>query len=218
MVDDYGLYAVLDSLAPPLADPNQVQSPLLTALNARTVVSSVAIDGHGLSPAGVEPFTYTRPALGDAWLVPHASASTDAAMWAGIARPDWAPDSVAYVHGLARDVSGNGGTVRGGRRGTDGERWTVDSGQGGFLVVSAGYDPGWGATVDGRHTQVFETDGMLRGVSVSPGHHVVDFHFTNPDEKRGRLITLIAAIVVVGLAVAPRRAVTGRSGSPAPAR
>jgi len=47
----------------------------------------------------------------------------------------------------------------------------------GFLVLSDQYYRGWRAYVDGRATRIYETNGVMRGVVVPPGKHVVSFRY-----------------------------------------
>lgn len=47
----------------------------------------------------------------------------------------------------------------------------------GFLALSDQYYPGWRAFVDGVETRIYETNGVLRGVKVPAGEHVVAFKY-----------------------------------------
>jgi Bacterial membrane protein YfhO len=46
-----------------------------------------------------------------------------------------------------------------------------------FLVLSDVYYPGWQAKIDGKKTHIFQTNYVLRGVSLPVGTHVIDFEF-----------------------------------------
>jgi hypothetical protein len=73
---------------------------------------------------------------------------------------------------------------------------TTASSTGGWVVISASYDPGWSASVDGRATQLCPADGMLMAVWVPPGDHTLWLEYGS----RPLLIGLAAA--VLGLAAA----------------
>src|SRR5207247_2334422 len=151
-------------------DPKLLASPLLDALDVRTVVSDAPPGAIALPQLSAGQLSvYARPSPGGARLVARAEGATTGAMWHKIAEPGWAPGAVAYVAGLRSPVSGGGGTVTGGRTSSDTERWRVDAPQGGFLLVSAAYDHGWRASVDGRRVTVLRADGLFRGVPVGPG-------------------------------------------------
>jgi hypothetical protein len=52
------------------------------------------------------------------------------------------------------------------------------TGQGGFLVVSDCYVPGWRATVDGHPAPILLADGAFRAVPIPPGSHQVVMHYS----------------------------------------
>jgi Bacterial membrane protein YfhO len=82
-----------------------------------------------------------------------------------------------------------------------------------FLVVSDAYYPGWKATVDGKSTEIYRTDYVLRGVEVPSGSHVVEFKYRPESFLLGGGVSIasILAIFVVlawpllGAAAAPIR-------------
>jgi hypothetical protein len=47
----------------------------------------------------------------------------------------------------------------------------------GFLVLSDQHYPGWKAYVDGRETEIYEVNGIQRGVVVPEGRHNVEFRY-----------------------------------------
>lgn len=58
----------------------------------------------------------------------------------------------------------------------------------GMVVLTDTYYPGWRATVDGRPTAVYEAYGIVRGVAVDPGKHLVEFRY-----RPGWLLPSLAA-------------------------
>jgi hypothetical protein len=73
----------------------------------------------------------------------------------------------------------------------------VDS-NGGFLVVSETYYPGWSAQIDGRDVPVYRTDGTLQGTIVPAGTHRVRFVFVSRTFRAG-VTALFAGIALVAL-------------------
>ena len=210
LVDDYGTYALTLNVIPPLGDARALASPLLDALDVRTVVAdpSVAVPGdYPLLDSG-DPRVHARPSPGPAAVVPSAAPVTAAEAWRRVAAPDWDPTSTAAVVGLGRMVDGGPGRVSGASRGPGRERWDVDAPSGGFLRVSGRWDDGWSARIDGRSAEVLRADAIFRGVVVPPGRHRVDFSYRNPAEHRGRLVAGAALVVIVGLAFFGRRRAT----------
>ncbi len=207
LIDDYGTFARDFSAVPPLADANLVTSPLLDALDVRTVLADpgVAVPGNYRVVGAGAPVVYARPSPGPAVVVGSARPVTQEGSWTAVAAPGWDPSATAAVVGLRNPVDGGPGTVTGGARGSDGERWTVDAPSGGFLRISATWDRGWTATVDGHAVPVLRADAIFRGVVVGPGHHRVEFSYRNPTEHDGRLVAGMAIALVIGLVVGGRR-------------
>jgi hypothetical protein len=65
-----------------------------------------------------------------------------------------------------------------------------------FLILSDTYYPGWGATVDGRATQVYRADFALRGVAVPAGNHTVRLEFKPQSLYYGALLSSLSFVVM----------------------
>ena len=207
LVDDHGDFAHDTNVAPDIVRTSRLTSPLLDAYDVRTVLAESNVAVPRALPVvddTTEPRVYANPGARPATLVELAVPASGEEMWEAIARPGWDPTATAAVVGLAEEVGGSGGRVVGGRTGTDGERWVVESPSGGFLRVAARFHEGWSARVDGEPARVHRADGIFRGVVVPPGRHVVTFRYRNEDERTGGLVALGAAGALVGLAVAGR--------------
>jgi hypothetical protein len=76
----------------------------------------------------------------------------------------------------------------------------VSSQSDGILILTDGYYPGWTAVVDGQPVQIFQADGMFRGVRAPSGHHQVIFAFRPKSVYAGAAIT--AAGILCGIAIA----------------
>ena len=57
------------------------------------------------------------------------------------------------------------------------------------------YDKGWNAYIDGNKTDYVRVNYVLRGMSLPPGKHVIEFIFEPASYKRGNAIALWATIV-----------------------
>jgi hypothetical protein len=206
VIDDYGRFAY-DANAAPAFPPASVGSPLLDALGVRTVVSDTALDAPGLQLLSGDngTYVYARQASGDAVLVPAADGVDEGEMWRRVGDPAWRPQETAAVVGLKTPIRGTSGSVTRRSRSSDTDSWTVDAPQGGFLRVSANYDDGWHATIDGRPAPVLLADGIFRGVVVPPGRHTVRFHYASADARRGLWISGAAILALVVLVAIGRR-------------
>jgi hypothetical protein len=73
--------------------------------------------------------------------------------------------------------------------------------EGSALIVSENWYPGWGALVDGRPAVVARADYTLIGVPLPAGARRVELSFSDPVYARGRIITIVALLITVGLVV-----------------
>ena len=68
-----------------------------------------------------------------------------------------------------------------------------------YLLVSETWYKDWHATVDGRPSQVLRGDHALITVALPPGTREVTLDFDSPEYARGKLISLVALLAIVGL-------------------
>jgi Bacterial membrane protein YfhO len=80
------------------------------------------------------------------------------------------------------------------------------------VVLSASYDPGWHATVDGQPTPTVMVAPALVGVDVGPGRHIVVFTFDGYGSYTGLLVLSLATFVVLGVMPLAWRRWGGRWG------
>lgn len=203
IIEDYGDFALATNTAPPLTDPGLLGSPLLDALDVRTVVvpSNITVpSAYELLTEG-EPRLYGRNSPGAAVVVPRADGVSEEEMWQRLEEPSWDPTESASVIGLDGAVRGGRGTARPHLILPDSESWTVDAPDGGLLRVSGAYDPGWTAMIDGQETPVLRMDGIFRGVVLPPGNHLVEFSYRNAPEDLGRWVAIITLALLLGLLV-----------------
>jgi len=64
-------------------------------------------------------------------------------------------------------------------------------------VLSQDWERGWHATVDGKSVPVLRTDGLVIGLTVLRGHHVVHIAFTPPGLWSGALVALLALLALL---------------------
>jgi hypothetical protein len=66
-----------------------------------------------------------------------------------------------------------------------------------FLVLSDIFYPGWQATIDGKPTQIFQTNYVQRGVQVPAGSHLIAFRFGPWSLWLGAGVTLATGVLGV---------------------
>lgn len=81
-------------------------------------------------------------------------------------------------------------------------KYEVDSEQGGLVVFSEVYYPGWTAAVDGQPVEVGRANYVLRAINVSAGKHEVVFEFKPQSIQTTETIAYVALGVLALLIVA----------------
>jgi hypothetical protein len=76
----------------------------------------------------------------------------------------------------------------------------VTSGAPTFVVTSDVFYPGWRATVDDAPAHLYQTDYVLRGVSVPAGTHVVRFEFRPTGFYSGAWVSALSLLLLIGCA------------------
>ncbi|MDP8922942.1 MAG: oligosaccharide flippase family protein, partial [Chloroflexota bacterium] len=67
---------------------------------------------------------------------------------------------------------------------------------GGVLVLGDVFFPGWRATVDGVRQPVLRANGVLRGVELGPGEHIVVFEYRPFSVQIGAFISALSALTI----------------------
>lgn len=75
--------------------------------------------------------------------------------------------------------------------------------QGGIVVFSDSYYPGWVADVDGRATPIYRANVTQRAVVVPSGEHRVRFRFKPITVAIGFWVSLVSALVLLGWSLIP---------------
>jgi hypothetical protein len=71
----------------------------------------------------------------------------------------------------------------------------------GLAVFGELYYPTWSAFVDGQPAPLFVVDGLLRGVMVPTGEHVVEVRFASVALVTGIAISVVTALVLGGVSM-----------------
>jgi hypothetical protein len=153
----------------------------------------------------VPGIAYTRwtrtPRLPEAYLVGTVDLAPLAEVRSQLVNPYANLRATAYVE---RRTSGMARLTRPGAAGTvlsadllGSGTVTVDARRDAFLVVSQDWERGWHATVDGKAVPVLRTNGLVIGVTVPRGRHVVRLSFRPPGLRLGALVALLAVFALV---------------------
>lgn len=74
----------------------------------------------------------------------------------------------------------------------------------GLLVLGDPWTPGWMADVDGQSAPVLRVDGVLRGVILSAGSHIVTFYFRPLALIVGLAVTALTLLICVVMVISDR--------------
>jgi hypothetical protein len=69
-----------------------------------------------------------------------------------------------------------------------------------FLILSDVFYPGWQVSIDGQPAHLYQTDYVLRGVTVPKGRHKILFEFKPPIVLYGALVSVGSLVVLGGIA------------------
>jgi len=189
---------------------------LLSMNNVRYVVTPWELQQNGVEL--IEASTPVRvyrlaEALPRAYVVPRATFwSDDKALADRLLTPEFDPRREVAVLGpslgpdVAADVEGDGRADILQNTATE-VKIAAESRNGGYLVLSDTWYPGWIAEVDGRAVEILRANVTQRAIVLPPGKHEVRFHFSSRVVRRGVTITVatFAAYLLAAIALNVRR-------------
>lgn len=82
---------------------------------------------------------------------------------------------------------------------------TITTEQGGVMMTSIPYDPGWKVFVDGVETDITEVKDTFLGVELTPGTHTIELRFMPQGLVLGGLITALSLAMLLAIWFLTRR-------------
>jgi hypothetical protein len=150
-----------------------------------------------------------RTVLPKAWLVPSVVVVNNVQQRLGIMAqaPDFKPNQVAIVESppplqmASYPLASPEPVGRGDVRDYEANRIVVETeaARNSLLVLGEKYYRWWRAAVDGKRTEIYPVDHVLRGVYLTPGRHKVVFVFDPLPFKVGKWLTLASFAFFAGL-------------------
>jgi uncharacterized membrane protein YfhO len=181
---------------------------LLGLLNGRFVVAEYPIEAHGLMPVDRTDESYVYE---NKHVLPRAFSVAYVEQVA-----DWPEAQRRLANGFN---PAQGALVEGGGALTGAPGWQaaqvvhmtpnrviVESlvAEPALLVLSEVWYPGWQVTVDGIQQPIYRVDGIVRGVYLDPGQHVVDWRYRPRSLLWGTCITLGTLLGLFAMGVTRR--------------
>jgi hypothetical protein len=151
------------------------------------------------SPGGGSVIVENRRVLPKAWLVPSAVKVDSAQQTLGaLQNPAFDPRLLALVESAPpiqmaepnAALLGSAGEVRVLKYETERIDLEGTVAMNSMLVLGEKYYQGWRASVDGKETEIYPVDHVLRGVYLTPGAHKVEFLYDPKPFKVGKYLTL----------------------------
>jgi hypothetical protein len=195
-------------------DVTRIENPgLLSVLGVRYVVGP-----KGAAAPAAAGFPLVHSSDADVWENPAALPRTfvstrpefvasEAEALATISAPGFAAGKAAVIHLQGHSLPSR--QVRAGQRDllparidsyAPGQvRISADAPEGGWLVLSDLFYPGWEALVDGAPAPIYQANYLFRGVELSPGKHQVLFVYRPAPLRTGIVLCLLALAVIVVL-------------------
>jgi hypothetical protein len=174
---------------------NPPNPAIVNMLNAKYVIIQ--------NPQNGQPVLLPNPdALGNCWFVKHVllvGGRAEAIKTIGkVNLRDTAVVESSLATGLAQPQWDSAATIRMTKFDNDAIEYESNAAAQQFAVFSEVYYPkGWNAYIDGKKTVYYNTNYILRGLSVPAGKHTIRFVFEPESVKTGKSMMYMASIVIL---------------------
>ena len=175
---------------------------ILNMLNVKYVLTRKNINNQNFAPVVESPGLYqNNSVLPKAWVVGNVkSVETQRESLMNTLLTGFDPSSSAIVVGYnGNEISEkSSGTVTVQLRHENRIELISDSEKDGFLVLSEiYYAPGWVATVNGKETEIYQTNHILRGIEIPAGKAEILFYYNDAPWKKTRILSRTSFLIVL---------------------
>ena len=195
-----------------LSNTNNIGTlPLMRMMNIRYLLSPQVINhpdlkqvftDNMLTGSGkIQIWIYQiSDSLPRAWFVDKVEVVDENVLWQNILSESFDPAKIAYVTN-AQNVSANTGSkIVEYKFSIHNIQLKTISQNTGYLVISEVHYPlRWKAKIDGESVNSIETNGVIRGIEVPIGEHVIEFEYDKSVFHTGILISILSFILAIGL-------------------
>ncbi|NHZ85615.1 MAG: YfhO family protein, partial [Planctomycetia bacterium] len=196
-----------------LANTNNISTlPLMRMMNIHYILSPQIINhpdlkqvltdkmqtGLGKIPIWIYSLSNNMPR---AWFVDEVEVIIDEnALWQNLLSETFDPKQIAYINEPFTEQSISNGEIVSAEYSPNYIKIETKNSERGFLVVSEVYYPlRWKATIDGKAVKTYQTNGIVRGIEVPAGEHIIEFKYDKTIFHKGILISILSFIVAIGL-------------------
>ena len=193
---------------------NGASIPVLQMMNAKYLISPEPLNHPDLIPVKtgrlnssqgeLNVHVYTvKDVLPRAWFVRELKTVPEIELFKQTTLQAFDPAKVALVSRYITQPSGEPAQITNMDRGIHHITIHTESDGNQFLVLSeVFYSQRWEATMDGNPIETIKVNGILRGVSLPKGNHVISFTYDQSTYKSGKTISFISLAFSLGLIVA----------------
>ena len=137
-----------------------------------------------------------------AWFIDKVEVVDENVLWQNLLSESFDPAQIAYITKPITERFKSGGEIIYADYTPNYIKIETKNSEAGFLVVSEIYYPlRWKAKIDGKLIKTFETNGIIRGIEVSAGEHIIEFEYDRSLFHKGILISISSFILAMGLIV-----------------
>lgn len=135
-----------------------------------------------------------------AWFVDEVEVVDENNLWKIILSESFDPSKTAYINEPKTEQFNSAGEIVYAEYTPNYITIETNNLEAGFLVVSEVHYPlRWKAKVDGKSIKTFETNGVIRGISVPAGNHIIKFAYDKSVFHKGIMISVLSFILAIGL-------------------
>ena len=135
-----------------------------------------------------------------AWFVDKVEIVDENNLWQNLLNESFDPTQTAYINEPIPEQIIGGGEIISAKYNPNYVRINVNTLEGGFLVISEVHYPlRWKAKIDGEPFETLETNGIIRGIVVPAGEHIVEFEYDRSVYHTGIIISILSFILAISL-------------------
>jgi len=194
-----------------LSNTNNISTlPLMRMMNIRYILSPQVINHPNLEhiftenmqtgSGRIQIWVYRiSDSLSRAWFVDNVEVCDGNILWKNLLAESFDPTQIAYINETIKTKITGGGEIINTKYTPNCLKIETNNSEPGFLVLSEIYYPlRWKAMIDGKPVKIFETNGVIRGLEVPTGKHIIEFKYDKSVFHKGILISIVSFILAIG--------------------
>ncbi|MFC1565581.1 hypothetical protein ACFL4B_01385 [Candidatus Neomarinimicrobiota bacterium] len=194
-----------------LSNTNNISTlPLMRMMNIHYILSPQVINHPALvhvytenmqTGSGKIPIWIYRisDSLPRAWFVDKVEVVDENILWQKLLAESFNPTKFAYINESLTEIITQGTEIFEYASSIHHISLKTTSQNAGFLVLSEVHYPlRWKAKIDGEPVKTIETNGIIRGIEVPAGEHIIEFDYDKSVFHKGILISIVSFILAIG--------------------